>query len=248
MIAYRSAGLRLAEVWFDETADLPADIVRYNQAPRVPPGAAGTPSYTLVVDLARSEGELLARMSKETRYEIRRAQKEPIACQGLEEPGTELLERFRAAFDAFARERRLGPLDARAVRLLAAARQLEISRATFREVGEIFHSYVEVGGRARLLHSVSLPVASEDPELHRMKGRANRLLHWEDIRRFKARGMTTFDLGGWYDGTTDTKLLQINAFKESFGGRIEKNYNAEHLVTTRAKLAVIAARLIGRRR
>jgi len=56
-------------------------------------------------------------------------------------------------------------------------------------------------------------------------GRANRFLHYEDIRYFKEHGYETYDLGGYAKDTQDPKLQGINVFKESFGGTIVEQYN-----------------------
>ncbi len=250
MLSYRSRGLRIAEVWFDESdRDIDADIVRYVWALTPPIGAACTSLCTLVVDLGRTEDELLGSMKKETRRQIRHAsQKDSVACGASNAPVPDLLLRFRSAYDMFARQRKRLPLPWQRVERLVAANRFELSWAAFHGGGElVFHSYAVVGNRARLLHSVSTPGPAGDPAARNLVGRSNRLLHWNDIVRFKARGVATYDLGGWYAGSTDTKKLQINAFKEEFGGHVEKDYNAERLLTTKARVAVFVANLLGTR-
>jgi len=248
MIVYRSKGLRIAELWFDEPdRDIAADVIRYRQALTAPTGAAWTPFFTLVLDLTKSDEDLFAGMTKETQYKIRRAsQKDLVGCGSSDLPDARLLARFRAIYDPFAREHDLPLLDWDHVQRLAAARQLEISLASVEGVGDlVFHSYVKVRNRVRLLHSVSLSNGRNDESGYRnLRGRANRLLHWYDIQRFKARALETYDLGGWYEGSVDSKKLQINTFKEAFGGHLEKDYNGERLVTARARFASVAARLL----
>jgi lipid II:glycine glycyltransferase (peptidoglycan interpeptide bridge formation enzyme) len=58
-----------------------------------------------------------------------------------------------------------------------------------------------------------------------MIGRANRLLHWEDILYFKQEGLSYYDFGGWSSDTTNLERQKINAFKESFGGVIIPQYS-----------------------
>jgi hypothetical protein len=245
MIVYRSGGLRIAQVWFDEPdRHVRADIVRYTQVPAPPAGAAATPFSTLVVDLARGEDELLSAMRDETRYEIRRASREGIACAGGTPPDGDALERFREAYAPFAAARGLPPLPWAHVERLSAAGHLDLSWAARRAVELVFHVHVVVGGRARLLYSVS---PGDDPAARRAAGRANRLLHWSDMLRFKGRGVALYDFGGWYEGKTDEKKLGINRFKASFGGRALREFNAERLVTARARVAAAVASLIGRR-
>ena len=48
----------------------------------------------------------------------------------------------------------------------------------------------------------------------------------------------------WYQGHTSAELLRINTFKESFGGKVERNYNGEELITVRAKVVKMMHLLI----
>jgi len=56
-------------------------------------------------------------------------------------------------------------------------------------------------------------------------GRANRFLHYEDIKYFKELGYRFYDLGGIAKDTQDDKLQGINKFKEGFGGELVRQYN-----------------------
>ena len=52
----------------------------------------------------------------------------------------------------------------------------------------------------------------------------------------KSAGISTYDFGGWYDGTTDQERLSINKFKEQFGGQVVKNYICEQALTLKGAL------------
>jgi lipid II:glycine glycyltransferase (peptidoglycan interpeptide bridge formation enzyme) len=91
--------------------------------------------------------------------------------------------------------------------------------------------------RARLFYSASHFRKSEDSELRNLIGRANRLLHWEDIRFFKEMGLSCYDFGGWYGGREDVEKLAINQFKESFGGEKQREYTYIVPVTAIGKIA-----------
>jgi hypothetical protein len=47
-------------------------------------------------------------------------------------------------------------------------------------------------------------------------GRAHRAIHWLDIKEFKSIGTDNYDFCGWYSGSQDNQLLNINKFKEQF--------------------------------
>ena len=64
--------------------------------------------------------------------------------------------------------------------------------------------------------------------------------------RFKSAGISTYDFGGWYEGTTDHERLRINKFKEQFGGEIVKNYICEQALTLKGALFLrIRSSLLG---
>lgn len=108
----------------------------------------------------------------------------------------------------------------------------------------MYHANYVHGGRARLLHSASHFRNSNDSGYRNMVGRANRWLHWKALLRFKASGHTCYDWGGWYDGTDDDARLNINRFKEGFGGEKQLTYNGKLLLTAKAKVVGFASRLI----
>ncbi len=56
-------------------------------------------------------------------------------------------------------------------------------------------------------------------------GRAHRALHWLDIKAFKPAGVEFYDFCGWYPGTENTDLLNINQFKEQFSSFKVKEYS-----------------------
>ena len=72
--------------------------------------------------------------------------------------------------------------------------------------------------RVRLLHSASLFRNEKDNQLKAITGRANRLLHFNDMCFFKQHGFQIYDMGGYAHGTSDEALKRINQFKDSFGG------------------------------
>jgi hypothetical protein len=251
MLFYRSKGLLVAEIWFDEpTEGIRADIIRYHQSQASVPDAVSTPFYTPVIDLAPAEKDIWKALQNNTSYEIRRArERDGVRCGVWDGVAPGFLSRFRSVYDAFARQKALPLLPWQGLQRLADARILDVSCASCAHEGDlVFHAHILACGRARLLYSASLFRNSTDRVFRALVGRANRLLHWEDMIRFKSFGFEAYDFGGWYDGNTDEEKLKINAFKEGFGGRIEKDFNAEVLISFKAKIFALVAQLVGRRR
>jgi hypothetical protein len=74
MIVSRGRFWPAANISFEEeAADVEADIVRHLQRTRPVPGTVVAPFYTLLVDLRQDHDMLMAKLSRGTRYEIRRA-------------------------------------------------------------------------------------------------------------------------------------------------------------------------------
>jgi hypothetical protein len=82
------------------------------------------------------------------------------------------------------------------------------------------HAYFFEQHRTRLTHSASLFRLEADRAQRNRIGRVNRLLHWDDIVRFRELGSSAYDMGGWYSGNRNDALLRINSFKKGFGGSV----------------------------
>ena len=73
--------------------------------------------------------------------------------------------------------------------------------------------------------------------------RANCLGHWNSLLASKERGLRYFDFGGWYPGSTDLRLLGMNAFKKGFGGQVVREYECEQILTMRGWVILTAVRM-----
>lgn len=237
MISYKKASLRIAETWFDENANgVQVDIIRHFQHPNPIAEAQCSPFHTIVIDLDKDPDLLLARMNRVTRYEIRRADKDNLTHQMWLATDSNCLVEFLRFYDAFAAQ--TGLPKRRSVRLekFAEAGALSLSVVRGKEgVPFVWHAYYRTNERVRLLHSASL---ERDSGHRNLLGRANRYHHWQDVLAFRAQGTKIFDLGGWYDGISDSKKLSINQFKEGFGGQIVVDYNCINGLTRLGKTAV----------
>jgi hypothetical protein len=176
-------------------------------------------------------------MNKETRYEIRRAEKETISAEFTAAPDGEWMESFIDFYDRFADGKHIPRVNRPRLEALNRRGFLNLSRARREdETMLVYHAYIRMGNRARLFHSGSLFRAMDKP-MAALVGRANRLLHWADVERCREDGLEIYDLGGWYAGGTDPEMLAINRFKENFGGRVVRQYDANRLVTWKAAAA-----------
>jgi hypothetical protein len=247
MISYQRKFIRIAEYWGAEPAGHPnVDILRFFQQPEPRPGMLSREFYSVQVDLRRNEDELLARMKKNTRYEIKRAELAGnFVCEVSTETESSALSEFCDFYDRFAERKAQPKLNRSWLGRLAESGLLNVSHV--RDDGSensVWHAYHWSSDRATLLYSASSLLDTYPAAVRAGIGRANRLLHWHDMLTFKNQGVATYDFGGWYEKKEDHAKLNINKFKESFGGDIVKTYICEQPLTFKGKLFLTTRRLV----
>ena len=247
MISYQRKFIRIAEYWGAEPAGNPnVDILRFFHQPEPLSGMLNREFFTIHVDLRPDQDELLARMKRNTRYEIKRAGlADNLSCEIISEIKSETLSEFCDFYDAFAERKSQAKLNRSWLARVAENGVLNLSRVrnNHREV-LVWHAYHRTAARATLLYSASSLLATYPAAVRSSIGRANRLLHWRDMLSFKNQGIATYDFGGWYEKKEDHARLSINKFKESFGGEIVKTYICERPLTLKGKLFLTTRRLV----
>ncbi|MFO1294398.1 MAG: hypothetical protein U1F07_15220, partial [Rubrivivax sp.] len=120
--------LRIAEVWFD-AARRPgdADLLVARQWPAALPVGRWSDKHTLIVDLAADEGSRLARCSKDTQYQIRRAgAKDGLRAVFVGGAEREAFDAFCDFYDRFAALKSLAGCDRAYLRALVDAGALAL--------------------------------------------------------------------------------------------------------------------------
>ena len=236
----RKLFVRIADLYFDEQPpELNADVARYVQWSRPIPQARWTSFCTIVIDLHKDPAVLMADMTANTRYEIRRAERDGLIHHASADCTPEVLREFCDFYDGFAALTGLRRVNRSRLKVLAACGVLYLSQV---EDGSgnvlVWHAYWHAGRRVRLLHSAALHKAVPDASRRALIGRANRYHVWRDMLTFREAGFLVFDLGGWYAGTADHKRLAINWFKKGFGGEIVENFNGLRPLSLKGRMAV----------
>jgi len=206
------------------------------------------PRPTRIIDLAESHDLLFKACSKKTRYEIERARKrDDVATEFLVAPSADRISGFCAYYDSFASSKGLPRIRRSQLDAMASAGKLVISAALGGE-GQMLamHAYVFEQQRARLTHSASLFRLQADSAQRNRIGRTNRLLHWDDIVRFRELGSSAYDMGGWYTGNRNDSLLRINSFKQEFGGTVVDEWDMFRARSIRGRLYLRARDLLHR--
>ena len=232
MTFYKHRFITAAECWYYAPVEsCRADVLHCLQLASPLCDSRISDFKTIWIDLRKPEEQLLREMSPETRRQIRRASEEQFKCESWHDDAPNHLEEFCRFFEEHSVTAKAIAETHRWTRAHAAHRSLDLSRV-LSEQGEVlvWHAYYRDGERARQKYSVSISRHTEAP-VGAIIGRANRWLHWQDIRRFKQDGLNVFDLGGWYPGTDDAKLLRVNNFKEGFGGEIVAAFHCTRALT-----------------
>jgi hypothetical protein len=244
MIVRETRFYRLAEVFFDEEpGSVEADIVEYFQRPTPLSGVDCREFYTPHLDLTRSLEDLRADLSRSFRLAINRAQREGCLIETWNRPDEGVVDDFLAFFDRFAAGKGLAPASAERLHALRRSAQLDLSAVSRDRERLVWHAYLRACNRSRLLHSASLFREATTADVRNQIGRANRLLHWDDLVRFKEAGVQILDLGGWYQGHDDEELLRVNRFKEGMGGYVVREFHCVRAASPRGHALLLLRRL-----
>ena len=185
-------------------------------------------SKTAVINLLAPLDKIFSSFSSNTRYKIRRAERDGTTPETNSNPSRQDISRFSQFFDSFARQKGLGYSNRNKLTALNDKGGLIIFNARDRH-GDISvaHAYVadRNSERIRLLYSASHFRAIDDTEERNRIGRANRLLHWHEISAAKAIGYHHYDLGGIPMKSGDPAKDAIARFKAEFGGQHIIEYN-----------------------
>lgn len=175
---------------------------------------------TLIIDLDRTEEALFEDIHKNARYKINRASKrDPIHYDELTNPTDEEIGEFLVFFDRFAKYKDLPKGNLGRLKGLRDQNALIISYVRD-ELGNILcaHAYLRADAYGSLLYSAS--ARFDNKQIRNLIGRANRFLHWQDIKSFREMGMKWFDFGGLFVQKDGSEEDSINRFKKEFGGQV----------------------------
>jgi len=248
MVVQKEALLSINHTWYgapEKQEERSADVISIWHCPAPVPGASCREAApTLVIDLTKNLEEIWSNINKKTRQKIRQAERDQLVFNVTENPDEndmkeffDFLEAFRAWKNIrrrpFSRTRSL-------VRSFASSGRLRLSKISTTDGKPLTWELYLVTNRATNLMGASDPhyrFSAQSSE-RQLLGRADRSHLWQDIRYFREKGVPMYDFGGWYSGSTDPEMLNINRFKEEFGGKLVKVYKCWYGVTVKGKLCL----------
>jgi lipid II:glycine glycyltransferase (peptidoglycan interpeptide bridge formation enzyme) len=244
MTIVRGKFILRGDIWFDEKPEKISNLdvlyYYYQMAPPTNLEVEFEEEYTLVLDLTKEQDVLWKTLKKDNRYKIRRAvEKDRVVYEFLEWIDSNILNDFLNFYKQFTLQQGLKSLSKQAISRLesyANAGVLKLSRVKSQAGHPLaWRVYYYSKNRIFPLHSASNR-HSTDASYNQMIGRANRYHRWQDILQFKSLGVLLYDFGGLYINTTEQHLLNINDFKEEFGGELVRNFNWRYGITLKGKL------------
>lgn len=202
------------------------------------------PCTTKILDLRTDQGMLFNALSSNTRYKIRRAEREGVIPVLNSAPSELDITTFSKHYDTFAQHKHLPRSNDNKLLGLKNASALILANASDADgTNLVGHAYIADRelGRIRLLYSCSHFRSSQDTEERNRIGRANRLLHWHAINTARSCGFHYYDLGGFPITQTDPEKNAIARFKSEFGGQTVMEYSgflSRHSIIQRTLPAV----------
>ena len=224
--------------------------MRFNEVSAPLPECLLTDFYTIVIDLTAPEETLFERIKKDSRNEIRRAQRDGVRYRSWTQCDAAVLEEFCSFYSRVASAAGMPELNRARLSAMTHTARVFLSCSEAPEGQTLtWHAYYVSGVRARLIHSASIAATLADASARNGAGHANRFHHWRDMMELKRAGMKLYDFGGWSPLLADEKRLGINRFKEEFGGTLIHQYNCLKGVSLVGKLAAaVYGRFNGYRR
>ncbi len=184
--------------------------------------------HTVMIDLNKSEEELLAEMRRQTRYEVRRADK--LGIKVLKNNSQTIFEEFHAVQVETAKRQNFVPpsLEVLLAEKQAFGDNIVIYKAMSDGKPVAYGLIIKSGVEADYYEAAST-------ELNRKLPGAYALL-WQAMRDLKAEGYSRFNLWGIAPaGQPNHRYAGVTTFKTGFGGEVLEFVPAHDLVISKIK-------------
>lgn len=255
--SYRKKFLTVNQIWYPDALSISellqqkrnADILFVHGVPieETKGKFRGWQEYhTCMNDLTLSEEKMFAEINKNVRYECRRSERDGIEIRFYKKAeivaDRKILDIFAEIYEKMYQSKGIDTkLNLTAIEKYLETDSICFSAVWYQNEPIVFHSYIYDVYDTRLLHSASC--FREESADQNLIGRANKKLHWEDMKYFKENGILRYDWGGISDFENPNG---IDEFKLKFGGQKITYYNVFAGNTPLGKLAVTAMKKMKR--
>lgn len=240
---YRKKGIRITQVWYPDQTTIPngkTDILFLHGVEKrdTEKNRIYHIFHTQMSDLTLSEEELLEKINKTERYQIRKSRRDNAEIRTFSSAELknrpDVLEQFMHMYARMYEEKGMHTtINMDQMEAYMEADAIYLTGIYEGDTPHVFHTYIVDDKNARLLHSTSNFRSSE--ENASFVARSNKRLHWEDMMLFKAMGIEKYDWGGI---SSIENPNGIDIFKMKFGGDIITYYNVYEGYSLIGKLAI----------
>lgn len=197
--------------------------------------------YTLLIDLSQFVEEIRKEVYHRALSEINSyVSNQEFEHKVLYDPTDKDLKNFIRLFNTFASEKKIRPAETFRLKAYKQHGILAVSYIRQNEKFLFINFYRITKERAANIYSFGVKDPAQEFNSSQL-GRAHRSLHWLDMLEFKKAGAHYYDFCGWYDGTENADLLNVNKFKEQFTKNKVKEYSG---VIYKRKLLVLLLKLM----
>ena len=178
------------------------------------------PSCTIILDILRSENDILGKMHEKTRYNIRLAEKRGVKVKWSEKPGRGEVNDFISLIQETAKRHSIKAHPAfyysAMIRLFCMKRE---GNAPYMNMCTAYYNNQPIAGNLVMFFGDTATYLHGGSSNAHKNFMASYLLQWESIKRAKAMGHRYYDFWGIAeDGGKDHRLAGVTRFKKGFGG------------------------------
>lgn len=234
---YKKYFLFIEDIYFaDKLQKSDAHIVRYFQYSNSSDQIEDFKLFkTNIIRLNVSIDNISSHFRKSIKSEINQSQKnDKTIVMFFNKPDDYTIDLFIDAYNEFAKLKNL-PLPNRN-KIKGMSNNILISNANINEKIVVWHLYIYDNDRIRLLYSST--IETKDKELYTRIAKANKFLHFEDIKYAKNNNFDIYDFGGL--NLQDNSVVGIDQFKLGFSKEIEES---RHFIITNTFLGKIVVKI-----
>lgn len=185
--------------------------------------------HTVMIDLEQTEDEMLSKMRRQTRYEVRKAKKQEIVVE--KDNSEELFREFHAVQAETAKRQKFIPPN---VKTLLAERE------AFGEKAEIYVAKTKEG--KKIAYGLIIKDGQEGDYYEAASTALNRKLPgayaliWQAMKDLKAEGFSRFNLWGIAPaGQPEHRYAKVTTFKTGFGGEVVEFVPAHDMIISHSR-------------
>ncbi|MCW3076760.1 MAG: uncharacterized protein JWO32_1369 [Bacteroidetes bacterium] len=224
-IFYRYFLFSVRDVFISTEKKTTADINYFIQVPDNIDSALSE-FFTLLIDLNKNENDIWSNIYIRTQTEILSFINNQHFRYNIHySPTPRDLEYFIGLLERFVKHKKIRKAEVLRLKAYNTNGILAISYIEQNHEFLCINFYRVTLKRATNLYSFTLKHECKTKYTSTHFGRGHRAHHWLDIKTFKKLGVNFYDFGGWYNGSDDHALLNINKFKEQFTRTLIKEYS-----------------------